>query len=147
MASKKPPIALKPASEVPEVQAWEDVKAKLTAFKDANPQFFQYLESLIEEYNIKLQAAEKAVRDRHISCGEFELYQFTTRYDANALFQALGHEKFLQVGGKVETRTIYDVDKARVDASIASHTISPEIAEQIRTKSPNYHKPDPARIP
>jgi len=34
------------------------------------------------------------------------------------------HEKFLQVGGKVETRTIYDVDKARVDASIAPHHLT-----------------------
>lgn len=130
-----------PVNEIPEVAAFQEVKARYDAFREGNPEFFQYLDSFEEELNQKLQAAEKATRAKKISCGDFHLYQFQMKYNAEELLQAVGRDKFLQVGGTMTTQTVYGVDKARVDASIASNDIPAETAERVRTQQPRYHKP------
>lgn len=132
-----------PVESIPEVAAYQDAKARYDAFRAANPEFFQYLDALQEELNQKLQAADKTVRARNVSCGDFELYQFQTKYNAEELLQALGRDRFLQVGGTMTTQTVYGVESARVDAAIACGDIPAEVAERVRIKSPRFHKPDP----
>lgn len=131
-----------PSDALPEVAAYQEVKDRYRAFKAANPAFFEYLDKLQEELNQKLQAADKAVRARQVSCGEFELYQWQTTYNAEELLQAMGRDKFLQVGGTMTTQTVYGVDKARVDAAIAAQDIPPTVAERVRIRHPRFHKPD-----
>ncbi len=133
--------------EVPEVGRFESVKAKYEAFREANPEFFDYLGKLTEEYNTAREAAEKAVRQRGVSCGDFVLYQFATKFKPDELYSAMGHDKFLAVGGVVSTRTIYEVDKARVEAAIAAGDIPPNVADQVRIKEPRYKKPSKVELP
>jgi hypothetical protein len=135
------------ANEVPEVLHFQGVKAKYEAFRAANPDFFTYLDTLTEEYNTAWEAAEKAVRAKGVSCGDFVLYQYATKYKPYELFSAMGHDKFLAVGGVVSTRTIYDVDKTRVDSAIASGDIPPAVASQIRTQEARYKKPSKLELP
>ena len=136
-----------PVNTIPEVAAFEDVRQRLAAFKEANKAFFDYLDALSEEYNQKLEAADKAVRARGVSCGEFELYQYNTKYNPELLYQYLGRDRFLEVGGKIIQQTVYDVDKGLVDAAIASKTIPENIAGEVRKKEARYHKPDKAVLP
>lgn len=133
--------------EIPEVSAFAEVKAKYEAFKTANPEFFDYLNALTEEYNTAWEAAEKAVKSRGVSCGDFVLYQFATKYKPDLLFQAMGHDRFLAVGGVVATKTVYDVDKTRVDSAIASGAIPPAVAAEVRVQEARYHKPDKLELP
>lgn len=127
---------------VPEVKAYHEAKARYDAFRAANPEFFSFLDGLEEELNTKLEAADKVTKARSISCGNFHLYQFQMKYKAEELLQAVGRDKFLQVGGTMTTQTVYGVDKARVDASIASGDIPADTAERVRVKQARFHKPD-----
>lgn len=136
-----------PVETIPEVAAFQEVRGRFDAFRASNPEFFKYLDDISEEYNNKLQAADKAVRGLGVSCGDFILYQYQTRYDAEAAFNALGESDFLRAGGKVSTVTIHDLDKARFDAAVASGQIPKEIAEQVVKKSARYKKPDPIDVP
>lgn len=136
-----------PVETIPEVAAFQAVKARYEAFRQANPQFFDYLNVLQEEFNQTLEAAEKTVRARKVSCGDFELYQFSTTYKPEELLQAVGRERFLELGGKITTQTIYDIDKGRVDVAIERGDIPAEAAERVRVKSPKYHKPTKLVLP
>jgi len=133
--------------EIPEVTRFAEVKAKYEAFKTANPEFFEYLNAVTEEYNSALEDAEKAVKSRQVSCGEFVLYQFATKYKPDILFQALGHDRFLAAGGVVQTKTVYEVDKTRVDSAIASGVIPPAVADQVRIKEARFYKPGKLELP
>ena len=135
-----------PVEAVPEVAEYQEVRARYAAFRSANPEFFQYLDALQEELNQKMQAAEKVVRAREISCGDFELYQFQTKYSPEELLQALGRDKFLQVGGTMTTQTVYGVEKARLEAAIRCGDIPAEVAARVVIKSPRFHKPEPLVI-
>lgn len=136
-----------PVEEVPEVAAFHDVKERLNAFKQANPQFFEFLGGILEEYNDKLEAAEKVVRQRGIRCGDFDLYQWTEKVNAEQLYQSMGYEGFMSVGGKMSTVTVYEADKDRVRGFIVSGKIPPAVAEAVFKSEPRFHKPDKARLP
>ncbi len=136
-----------PVTEVREVSEFNDVKQRLNDFVDSNPEFFKYYSELTEEYNTKREAAEKATKSRQVSCGDFHLYQFQTKYDYGTLYQALGHESFLSVGGKIETVTKYDGDKTRIESSIASGVIPKQISDAVTNKSPRFHKPEKLSSP
>lgn len=136
-----------PVEQIPEVAAFAEVQARYRAYREANPEFFNYLDALAEEYNEKRQAADKAVRAREVTCGEFTLYQYQTKYDAEAAFSALGESEFLKAGGKVSTVTVHELDRARFDAAVANGQVPKEIAESVIKKSPRYKKPDPIDIP
>jgi hypothetical protein len=136
-----------PVNDIPAVAEFEEVKARMAAFKAANPEFFTYLGQLTDEYNSKLEAAEKAVRSAGASCGDLALYQYTTRYNPEDMFNALGQDKFLACGGVISTKTVYGVDKPHVDAAISDGRIPPKVAETVRKKTPSYHKPDKVVLP
>lgn len=135
-----------PETAVPEVQAFIEAKEKVDRLKEAYPEVFEQLASIKDEYNSTLQAADKAVRARGVSCGPFVKYQEQTKYDAEKLYDALGREKFLEVGGKTSTITTYDVDRARLEAHIAAGAIDADVLGEVRTVSPRYRKPDPIEI-
>jgi len=130
-----------PVNEIPEVAAYQEVKSRYDAFREGNPEFFQYLDAFEEELNQKLQDAEKVTRSKKASCGDFHLYQFQMKYNAEELLQAVGRDKFLEVGGTMTTQTVYGVETSRVDASIASGGIPGPVAERVRTRQPRFHKP------
>lgn len=135
------------AEEVPEVANFEKVQEEYRAFRATNPQFFEYLEQLAERYNTALEAADKAVRSKQVSAGDFVLYQFATKFNPDILFQGMGHDKALAVGGIASTRTVYEVDKARVESAIASGAIPPAIADQVRKMEPRFNKPNKLELP
>jgi hypothetical protein len=136
-----------PIKEVPEVAAFEAVQKKAQAFREANPEFFEYLDALVNEYNTALEAAEKAVRNRQVTCGDFVLYQFATKYFPDPLFDGLGHDQALAAGGIESTRTVRSVDKARVDSAIAAGVVPAHIASQVCKKEPRFKKPNKMELP
>ena len=131
-----------PESEIPEVVRLLEAKERIDRLKNAHAAVFEQLDELAEQYNTALEAAEKRVRAERVSCGPFDLYQWQTKYDAEKLYEALGHHEFLKVGGVIKTVTQYDVDKARVEAHITSGVIKPEVAEVIKEMSPRFKKPE-----
>jgi hypothetical protein len=134
-------------ADIPEVVDFLDAKDALEAFKESNAALFEELSHLVERYNTALQSADKAVRSREATCGPWNLYSFSTKYDAETLYNALGRDKFLEVGGTIGSKTVYDIDKGRLEAAIAQRRIAQELVESVRKVSPSYHAPKPVVLP
>lgn len=134
-------------SEIKEVVEFLDAQGALQEFKEAHKEVFEQFAQLAERYNAALEQAEQVVRARGVKCGPFDLYQFATKYNAEALYNAVGRGKFLELGGKIEQVTQYDVDKGRLEAAIAQKKLEPSVVDNIRKETPNFHKPDRVVLP
>lgn len=127
--------------EIPEVQEYVEAKNMLDAFIQHNMSFYDRYRELAENVNRAREGADKIVKARVVSCGPWEIYQEQTTYDAAALYEALGREEFLRVGGKVQMQAVYDVDKSKVEAAIARGDIEPEVVPSVKKVSPRYKAP------
>ena len=143
---KKKARKVEPA-EVPEVVEFIDAEGAINDFKEEHAAVFEQLAQLTERYNAALEAAEKACRGKEVACGPFDLYQFSTKYDAEALYNAIGRDKFLEMGGKLDTKTVYELDKGRFEACVSQNKVLPEVVAQVRKETPNFHKPEPLVVP
>ena len=102
----------------------------------------------MESYNNTLEAAEKAVRSKEVSCGDFILKSFTSRYNPDALYAWAGsREKFLEIGGTLNTIVDRGCDKARVELAIQSGRIPKEVADEVLKRTASYSKPDKVGLP
>lgn len=140
-------IATIAPAEIPEVVEFIDANDAIQAFKESHPDVFREYSELVDRYNTALENADKVVRARQVSSGPFDLYSVATKYDAEALYNAVGRDKFLEVGGKLETKTEYTLDKGRLEAAAAQRKIGPDVIEQVRKETPNYHKPPKLVVP
>lgn len=134
-------------SEIPEVAAFVAVQNRLSKLRQEYPGLFDEIDDLAEQYNTTLEAADKAVRAKEVSCGPFTVRQYVTKYDANELFNAVGKEKFLALGGSVQTVHQYDIDKKLFDAAAAQGKVSKTVFEAVKTTSPTYNKQGKIFIP
>ncbi len=130
-----------PEESISEVAAFVESKNRIERLKEAYPEVFEQFDMLKEDYNAKLQAAEKAVRARGVSCGPFTILSTSTTYDAGKLFEHLGRKEFLANGGTEKTVTKYEIDKARLEASIAQGKIKKEVVDEVKSVTHRYRKP------
>ena len=128
---------------IPEVATFQEAKRMLSTFKETNRNIFEEYELLVQQYNSKLEAADKVVRARKVTCGDWELYQQQTTYDVDALYDALGREQFLAVGGSLKTTTTRSLDKTKFNAAITRGDVPQKVVEVITSVSPKYHAPKP----
>ena len=136
-----------PAAEVPAVVEFLDAQDAVNAFKEEHAAVFEQLSALVERYNTALQQADQVCRSEQISSGPFDLYQFSTKYDAEKLYNSVGRDAFLQLGGKLENKVIYDIDRGRLEACIAQGKVADAVVQEVRKETPNFHKPDPLAVP
>lgn len=133
-------------SQVPDVLNFLTAVAELETFRALHGDIFDQYAQLVERYNQTLEAADKKVRALGITCGPFDRYQTSTSYDPKALYDAVGHDRFLQVGGDVHTEKVFKIDKAKVEVAIEQGRIPQEAVDSFRTISPRYHKPEKITI-
>jgi len=135
-----------PITEIPEVQEVVDLRQEIEAIKAENPEVFIRLADLVDRYNTALEIASNVVRTREVTCGPFENFSVSTKYDAAKMRDEIGEELFLQCGGSTSKVEVLKVDPAIVDAAIANGKIPKECIQYFRTVSRSYHKPDPINI-
>lgn len=135
-----------PESEIPEVAAFMESMERIGRLKQAYPEVFEQLDMLKEDFNTKLQAAEKAVRARGVSCGPFTVMSTATTYDAEKLIEELGREDFLKYGGVEKTITKYEVDRARFEACAAQGSVAKDVFDEVKKVTTRYKKPDEINI-
>ena len=133
--------------EVPSVLEYMTAKQELDNYVNQHRKVFEGYGQLAEVVNGIRGQADKEVRALNVSCGPWDRYQVQIKYDAEALYGALGRDGFLEVGGKLNTQTVYEIDKLKVEAAISRGDIPKEIAEAIRTEAPKYHAPKAVEIP
>jgi len=131
-----------PESDLPEVTIFLEAQAKIERFREAYPEVFEQYDQLAGDFNTALEAADKAVRGKGVSCGPFVELSSTTKYNADQLYEELGKEKFFEIGGSVSTRQVFEIDRGRIEAHIAAGGISKEVLERVRTITPRYKKPE-----
>jgi hypothetical protein len=140
-SKKKPAIITKSTNDIPEVAEFLAAMGRLEAFRQQHPDIFAEFDKYIDDYNTKLEMAEKTVRAEGVSCGPFELYQFGTKYDAKNLYDLVGHERFFTIGGSTSTQTVYEVDPQKVEMAIEQGKIPADVVDSFRTVTPRYHAP------
>jgi hypothetical protein len=126
---------------IPEVMAYRESRDMLDAFMQSNIEVFEAYKQLVADVNQKREAADKVVRAKNVSCGDWDIYQEQTKYDPQLLYEALGREQFMRVGGSCETQTVYGLDKAKFEAAYARGEVPDEVREVVRTVSPRYKAP------
>ncbi len=136
-----------PISEIPEVTSHEAVLARYRQFQQDNPEFFQYLHQFEEELNTARQAADKAVRARGVSCGSWHKYQEVDKPNPDVAYQIHGHEKFLTLGGSLETVTKKKLEKRRYMSNVAAGVVTPDEKAAVVKVEHRYHSPDEMVIP
>jgi len=132
--------------EVPELMAYELARRNLDNFKKKHAAVIEELASLAEAHNTTLEAADKVMRANNYTCAPFNLQHFTTKYNADEAFVLLGRDGFLAVGGKIDKKEVYDLDKDRFEAAASQGKIADAVVEKVRTETPTYKKPKPLAV-
>lgn len=135
-----------PVTEIPEVQKVVDLKQEIDALKADHPDVFLKLTDLVDQYNTALEEAINVVRSKGVTCGPFDNFSVSVKYDATKMYEELGEELFLQSGGTKAKVQQLKVDTNIVEAAIASGKIPKECVGHFRTISRSYHSPDPITI-
>jgi len=134
-------------TEIPEVLAFMEIDAEIQKMKKIYPGVFEELMELAERRNTLLEAADKAVREKNVSCGPFNQYQTATTYDAEKFYDAVGREDFLKLGGAIETVPQYSINKSMFDSLAAQGKITKDVVDAVKKLSPRYKKPEKMVIP
>jgi hypothetical protein len=136
-----------PLDSIPEVAAHEALLAQWRKFQDDNPELFSYIRQFEEQINNARQAADKAVRAKGVSCGSWHKYQVVDKLNADVAYQIHGHERFLALGGTLETVTKKKLDKPRYMSNVAANVVTPEEKAAVVTTENRYHAPDEMVVP
>lgn len=127
--------------EVPEVQEFLEAQEQLEDFKKQHLDIFREYETLVDNYNTKLGAADKTVRSEDVTCGPWDRYTEVETVDWQKLFEMVGRDTFLDIGGNIKTQTVYEGNKDKLKKAIAGNQVSAEDANHIIKVSGRYHAP------
>jgi hypothetical protein len=120
------------ANEIPEVM-------ELLEFEKANQADLDRIRPLLEQRDILIQAAEKAVRAREVSCDRFIILSQTETVNWETLFDKIGREQFLDlVGGVIQTVPKYSGDVATYKSAVACGRIPEEVDQKVYKKINRY---------
>lgn len=144
---QKTAVKTVPIESIPAVVEFVNARDAIQEFKEEHAEVFEQLEQLTEQYNTTLEQAVQSCRAQKVGCGPIVLKHFATKYDAEALYNAVGRDKFLELGGKLATQTVYDLDKGRLEACIAQNKLPKDVVETVRKESANFSKPEPLVVP
>jgi len=131
--------------QVPELIDYLDVRSVVEAYEE-EPTVKEYRAQL-EKYNAARELADKALRAKGLSYGEWQAYQKRVKYDAEKLCQILGEEMFRAVGGTIETQFVYSVDKTKLEGAFAMRKINPDLRKEVCQESTVYHAPKEVVLP
>jgi len=129
-------------NEVQELSEYLEARQRYDALVAQYPDFMRDLQQLAQEVNTKRQAADKVMRAREFFYGPWIHHSTQTRYDADALADALGPEEFAACGGVETTKVLRNVDKTKVEMAIATGRIPKEVVDQVKTVKPTYKSPN-----
>ena len=112
---------------------------ELLAFEERNHDDLKRIRPLLEERDALIQAAEKAVRARNVSCDRFILLSQSETVNWEKLFDELGREKFMELaGGIIQTVPKYSGDLATYQNAVASGKIGEAIDQRVYRQVSRY---------
>ena len=132
---------------IPEVEDFLNAKKALEDFEEQHEEEFNRYRELAAEHNRTLEQADKAVRAQGISSGPFIRSHVNTKIDADKLYELVGRDEFLRLGGKLETVVQYSVDKTKFLSLASSNQVPKDLAAAVTIETPNYKAPKPVKLP
>lgn len=123
------------------IKQFETAEKTLDMFALEYPDVFKTYAELVEERNRTLQVADAAIRATGASFGPWQCYTEQKKYDAKAVYEHLGQAKFLEIGGAINTETVYSIDPQKIEVAIAAHTIKEAAIPDIKKVTPVYRAP------
>lgn len=144
-ASKTPAVD---PYEIPEVASYLAANSVYEAFKARNAKLLEEFIKVSEARNEALEAASAAVRARGISCGPFQLTGTPYfKVDALKVIEAVGKDRFYQLGGVSRDVTEYTIPYEKLVAAAASGAISKDVVDLAAKKVSSYSRIDPVKVP
>lgn len=143
----KPKITEVDPAEVPEVQQHLEAKQRLESLMAAYPGVFEEYAESVNVYNATLEAAEQKVRALGVTCGPIKILSYSTKFNAQALYDSMGRDSFLQVGGSEQTIKQYDVDKKIFEAAVVQGKVPSNVISAVVTTAPSYKVPKKIVLP
>lgn len=143
----RPTAEVVPPKSIPEVAAFLKVQRELAKLREHFPTAYAKLLALADVYNPTLEAADKAVRTRAVTCGPFEVKDFARKLDVEQLVDLLGRGEFVRHGGVIATAETFALDLARFEGLVARGVVTEEIERRVLKHIPRYSKPGSIVLP
>lgn len=118
--------------------AWKNAEKVLNVFIMEHQDVFDTYHQLIEEHNQKWQVADHAIRATDKSFAEWRRSE-RTKYNPEALYSLVGKAKFLAFGGKISSRSVYEIDDENIELAIAKGELEED--ESFKKVTPAYTAP------
>lgn len=134
----KPKLITIEPEEVPEVLALQEAIENLNNWKKTYQGAYDEFIELGIQYNTALEAADKVMRAREASSGPIEMLGYSASFNANALYDAVGREDFLKLGGSVQTIQQYDIDKKQFEGYVVQNKVPKAVVEKVVTYTPRF---------
>lgn len=125
------------------VKSYESLEKKIRAFESEHADVFSEYYRLTTELEAKRKVADAAIRATDASFGPWERFSEKKSYDVPRLFDLIGEEKFLELGGTVDKAVVYNFDREALELNIAARKIPKSVVAEITTVTPNYRAPKP----
>lgn len=129
------------------VKRYLDAYERIQAFKAEHYELFQEFAQLLQDHNDALEDAEMDVRAQGVNCGPFTICGEVSKVDVARLHDELGEEDFLKVGGIIETKPVYTIDKRKFESLAESGSIPKEVVEVVYSKTLKFKTPSKAELP
>lgn len=136
-----------PADAIKQVKAFQEIETRIMNFKSLHSEIFQQFAYLLDEYNDALTEADREVRALGVSCAPFVICGETTKIDAQKLYDELGEEAFLKVGGVIEIQRIHSIEKNTFETMANDKSIPQEVVDSCRSQSLRYTTPKKIELP
>lgn len=128
--------------EIPEVMDFMSAEEVLEAHTEQFADVFRAYYQLVEERNQKLDAADKAIRARGVSCGPWKIKHTTVKIDWKSGHDILGRDRFLaDVGGEVSTISTYKGNKEHAKVAVKLGKVTADEALGFISYTPVYSAP------
>jgi hypothetical protein len=131
----------------PKVQSLQESAQRLREYKAKHREVFAEFERLIDDYNQKLEDAEKEARAVGQTTGPFVVVGYQVNIDEDRLYEELGPEDFAKVGGQVELKRVLSVDRLKFTTYADSGMIPKEVLEVCYEKKPKFKTPKKVELP
>jgi hypothetical protein len=147
---KKPGRKLIPTSpelDEPELEAikaiksYETTERKISLFESTNGEVFKTYDGMLEELERKRQVADAKIRATDATFGPWERFSEQKKYDTTALYDLIGKERFLALGGTVTEMPVIELDRDKLELAIASKELSKAVVAAILKITPMYRAP------
>lgn len=125
------------------VRAYEAATKTLDLFRIENGEMFKIYDELVEEQEQKRQVADAAMRATDASFGPWNRFSERKTYDTTMLYESIGEAKFLEIGGRLNKVTTYEIDPKQIEVAAAARKIPARVMEEVRKVVPSYRAPKP----